>query len=132
MAMEVIGFGGPMVERLQLHTPERRGSIVLTSCTWFSMPKEPLLVFHAILFRLYDNFFEYVAKFFVKGFYQAICTSIVHGRLLLGKLKLFAQASHQAVEEGLTIIGDNVPRHTILIDNVCPYEVDRIFLFDIP
>ena len=50
---------------------------------------------------------------------------------MLGKLKLLAQASHPAVKEGLTIIDDNVPRHTISIDNVCPYEVDHIFFFDL-
>jgi len=49
---------------------------------------------------------------------------------VLGKLKILAQDSHQNVEEGLTIIGDYVLRYTISIDNVRPYKVDRIFVFD--
>ena len=49
---------------------------------------------------------------------------------MLGKLKILAQDSHQNVEEGLTIIGDYVLRYTISIDNVRPYKVDRIFVFD--
>ena len=39
---------------------------------------------------------------------------------------------HQFVKEGLTIIGDNVPRYTISIDNVCPYEVNHIFFLNLP
>jgi len=50
---------------------------------------------------------------------------------VLGKLKLLTQASQQAVDEEVTIISDNVPPHTISIDNVCPYEVDDIFFFDL-
>ena len=49
---------------------------------------------------------------------------------MLSELELLAEASHQAVEEGLSIIGDNVPWHTIPIDNVCLYEVDHVFFFD--
>jgi len=48
---------------------------------------------------------------------------------VLGKLKLLVQASHQAVEEGLTIISDDVPRHTMSIDNMHSYKVDHIFVF---
>ena len=51
---------------------------------------------------------------------------------MLGKLKLLAQANNQAVEEGLTIIGDTVPRHTISTNDVCPYEVNRILFLDPP
>jgi len=51
---------------------------------------------------------------------------------MLGKLEFLAQASHHAVEEGLTINGDNVPRHTISIDNVCPCHVDHILFFNLP
>jgi len=51
---------------------------------------------------------------------------------MLDKLKIRTQASHQAVKERLTIISDNVPQHTISIDNVCPYKVDHIFFFDLP
>ena len=108
------------------------GSTVLASYKWFGMPKDPPLVFHANLFRLCVNFFEQVAKCFVKSFYRAICRGIVNGRLVLAKLKLLAQANYHAVDEGLTIISDNVLRHTISIDSVCPYEVDHIFFFDLP
>ena len=52
---------------------------------------------------------------------------MVHGRLMLGELKLLTYASQQAVDEGLTIISDNLPWHTISINNVCPYKVDHIF-----
>ena len=50
---------------------------------------------------------------------------------MLSELELLAEASHQVVQEGLSIIGDNVPRHTIPINNVRPYEVDHIFFFDL-
>jgi len=83
-------------------------------------------------FRLCDNFFEYVAKCFIKGFRQSFCRGMVNGKLVLGKLKLLTQANQQAVNEGLTIISDNIPQHIISIDDVCPYEVDHIIFFDLP
>ena len=43
-------FGALMVVRLQLYTPERRGSTVSASYMWFVMPKEPSLVYRANLF----------------------------------------------------------------------------------
>jgi len=48
---------------------------------------------------------------------------------MLGKLELFAQASHEVVEEWLTIVSDDVPRYAIPINNVHPDEVNNIFLF---
>ena len=48
---------------------------------------------------------------------------------MLGKLELLAQASHEAVEERFTVVGDDVPRYAIPIDNVSPYEVNDILLF---
>ena len=51
---------------------------------------------------------------------------------MLGKLELLTQASHEAVEEWFTVVGDDVPRYTIPIDNVRPYEVNDIFLFLLP
>ena len=54
---------------------------------------------------------------------------IVHRRLALDEFKLFAQASHQTVEEWLTNIDADVPRHTISIDDVRPHKVNHIFFF---
>ena len=51
---------------------------------------------------------------------------------MVGKLELLAQASHEAIEELLTIVGDDIPRYTILVDNVRPNEVNDILLFYFP
>jgi len=51
---------------------------------------------------------------------------------MLGKLELLAQARHEAVEEWFTVVGDDVHRYVIPIDNVHPYEVNDIFLFYFP
>jgi len=51
---------------------------------------------------------------------------------MLGKFELLTQASHEAIEEWLTIVGDDVPRYVIPIDNVHPDEVNDIFLFYFP
>jgi len=51
---------------------------------------------------------------------------------MLGKFKLLTHASHEAVKEWLTVVGDDVPRYAIPIDNVRPYEVNDIFLFYFP
>jgi len=51
---------------------------------------------------------------------------------MLGKLELLAWASHEAVEEWLTVVDDDVPRYAILIDDVHPDEVNDIFLFYFP
>jgi len=82
--------------------------------------------------RLCNNFFEQVAKWFVEGFRQTVCMSIVHRRLMLGKLELLAQASHETIEEWFTVVDDDVPRHDILIDNVRSDGINDVFLFFFP
>ena len=79
--------------------------------------------------KLCNNFFEQVAECFDEGFRQTVCRSIGHRELMLGKLELLAQASHEAVEEWLTVVGDDVPRYTISPDNVCPNEVNDFLFF---
>jgi len=51
---------------------------------------------------------------------------------VLGKLELLAQVSHEAVEEWLTVVGGDVPRYAISIDNVRPDEVNDILFFYFP
>jgi len=51
---------------------------------------------------------------------------------MLGKFELLAQASHEAIDEWLTIVGDDVPRYAITIDNVHSNEINNIFLFYFP
>jgi len=51
---------------------------------------------------------------------------------VLGKLELLARASHEAVEEWLIVVNDDVPRYAIPIYNVRPDEVKYIFLFLLP
>jgi len=51
---------------------------------------------------------------------------------MLGKLELLAQASHEAIEEWLIVVSDDVPRYAILIDNVRLDKVNDIFLFYFP
>ena len=47
-------------------------------------------------------------------------------------MNFFAQVSHEAVEEWLIIVNDDVPRYAIPIYNVRPDEVKYIFLFLLP
>jgi len=53
-------------------------------------PKSLPQSFMPIPLKLSDDPLEQVAKHFVEGFRQAIYLSIVHRRLLLGKLELLA------------------------------------------
>ena len=55
---------------------------------------------------------------FVEGFRQTVCRSMVHRRLMLGKLELFAQASHEVVEERFTVVGDDVPRYALSLIHI--------------
>ena len=48
---------------------------------------------------------------------------------MLGKLELLAQASHEVIEEWLTIVGDDVPEYAKLIDNVCLDEANNVLFF---
>ena len=51
---------------------------------------------------------------------------------MLGKLELLAQASHEAVEEWLNVVSDDVPRYAMSIDNVHPDEINDFFFFYFP
>ena len=51
---------------------------------------------------------------------------------MLGKLEFLTQASNEAVEEWLIVVGDDVPRYAVPIDNVHPNEVNDILLFYLP
>jgi len=49
---------------------------------------------------------------------------------MLGKLEFLTKVSHQFVDERFAIIGDNISRYAILINDVRPNEVDDILFFN--
>jgi len=60
-----------------------------------------------------------------QGFRWTVYRRIVHRRLVIGKLELLAQASHEAIEEGLPLL----VMMYIMIYNVHPDKVNNILLF---
>jgi len=49
---------------------------------------------------------------------------------MLSILKFLAKASRQLIEERFTIVGDDMTRHAISVDDVCPDDVNNVFLLD--
>jgi len=49
---------------------------------------------------------------------------------MLSKLEFLTKASHQFVEEWFAIVGDDISRNAISVDNVYLDEVDNILLLD--
>jgi len=48
----------------------------------------------------------------------------------LSEFEFLTEVSHQLVEEWFAIIGDDILRYAILVDDVCPDEVDKVHLLD--
>jgi len=49
---------------------------------------------------------------------------------VLSEFEFLTEASHQLVEEWFAIVGDDISRHTLSVDDVCPDEIDNVFLLD--
>jgi len=49
---------------------------------------------------------------------------------MLSKFELLTEASHQLVEEWFSIVGDDISRHALLVNVMCPDEVDNALLLD--
>jgi len=49
---------------------------------------------------------------------------------VLSEFEFLTEASHQLVEKWFAIVGDDISRHTISVDDVCPDEIDNVFLLD--
>jgi len=49
---------------------------------------------------------------------------------VLSEFEFLTKASHQLVEEWFAIVGDDISRNTISVDDVCPDEVDNVLFLD--
>ena len=49
---------------------------------------------------------------------------------MLSEFEFLTEISHQLVEEWFAIVSDDISRHPILVNDVCPYEVDNVLFRD--
>ena len=49
---------------------------------------------------------------------------------MLSEFEFLTEASHQLVEQWFCIVGDDILRHTISVDDVCLDEVDNVLFLD--
>jgi len=49
---------------------------------------------------------------------------------VLSEFEFLTEASHQLVEEWFSILGNDISRDTISVDDVCPDEVDNILFLN--
>ncbi|KAB2611160.1 hypothetical protein D8674_019192 [Pyrus ussuriensis x Pyrus communis] len=73
-----------------------------------------------------------VAQCLVECFREVVGWSMIHGRLVLLELVFIAKLVHKSVGELLSVVKDNVARHTISMDDMLLDEMNDNFLFDFP
>ncbi|KAB2623661.1 hypothetical protein D8674_039667 [Pyrus ussuriensis x Pyrus communis] len=73
-----------------------------------------------------------VAQHLVECFRKTVGQSMIHGRLVLLELIFLVELVHESVGELFFIVGDDVARHTISVDDMLLDEIDNNFLLDFP
>ncbi|XP_068304251.1 3-epi-6-deoxocathasterone 23-monooxygenase CYP90D1-like [Pyrus communis] len=73
-----------------------------------------------------------VAQRLVECFRKTVGQSMIHGRLVLLELIFLVELIHESVGELFFVVGDDVARHTISVDDMLLDEMDNSFLLDFP
>ncbi|KAM2608963.1 hypothetical protein TB1_037235 [Malus domestica] len=74
--------------------------------------------------------FQDAAQRFVECFCKTVGRSMIHGRLMLLEFVFLTELINESVGELFFIVGDDVARHTISIDDMLFDEMNDSFLSD--
>ncbi|KAB2597520.1 hypothetical protein D8674_000440 [Pyrus ussuriensis x Pyrus communis] len=77
-----------------------------------------------------DYLLQEVAQRFVECFHETVGWSMIHRRLVLLELVFLAKLVHESIGELFSVIGDDVVRHTISMDDMLFDETGNSFLLD--